>query len=262
MSKGKNENWQRETAVSIHDKTAGYFDQQYHHDHNLFHSEFLYGRWWIEKYFDEQLSKLSHGAKILDVGCGTGDQVFALLEKGFDAVGIEPSKEMKSFAEKRLPEGRVLSGTVIDLPFEDNTFDFVYAIEVFRYLNNADNLAGFREILRVLKPGGSFYGTYVNLFASDGYWFYYKIRQGSSKTPEYHVEFETPGSLRSRLKEAGFIDVTTKGAMIAGIRIAYKLGKGFGRLTARILKPIDRPFSNSWFFKPFAGHLIAIARKK
>ncbi|MGB8331685.1 MAG: class I SAM-dependent methyltransferase, partial [Polyangiales bacterium] len=92
-----------------------------------------------------------------------------LEDKGSSLHGSEPSTEMRRRAEQRLPKGTVQDGSVLSLPFADETFDFAGSIEVFRYLNAADNDLGHRELLRVVKPGGVFFGTYVNRFVADGF---------------------------------------------------------------------------------------------
>ena len=90
-----------------------------------------------------------------------------LLALGFDVTGIEPSAEMRRLAAEHVPMALVSDGSVLELAAGEATYDFVYAIEVFRYLDTADNAAGHREIVRVLKPGGIYFGTYVNKWALD-----------------------------------------------------------------------------------------------
>jgi hypothetical protein len=58
---------------------------------------------------------------------------------------------------EQVPEGLVSDGSVTDLPAGDRTLDFIYAIEVFRYLDTADN--GASRDLPALKPGGTYFGT-------------------------------------------------------------------------------------------------------
>ncbi len=121
---------------------------------------------------------------------------------GKQAVGIEPSAEMREQAVAALGPERVRDGSVLALDFEDDRFAFAYAIEVFRYLDAADNAAGHAEIARVLRPGGVYYGTYVNRFALDGFRQLTLVRRlrhrlGGAE-PACHMEFETPGASRWR----------------------------------------------------------------
>jgi len=49
--------------------------------------------------------------------------------------------------------------------------------------------------------------------------------------------------------------------MFAPIRIAYKFGKTVGSNVAKVLEPFDIKVSNQPALKPFAGHLLGIAKK-
>lgn len=169
------------------------------------------------------------------------------------------------YAESRLPAGTVKDGSVLNLPFADDFFDFVYAIEVFRYLNYEDNLRGIQEIRRVLKTGGLFFGTFVNFYSLDGAAILIGIRKLAerwfSKTLGFHTEFMTPRRLELKLRSVGFSDVQTHGAKIAGLHIAYNLGQPIGEACARLLEPIDPLLSDTPVLRVFAGHLIGIAQK-
>src|SRR6266436_4534326 len=80
-----------------------------------------------------------------------------------------------------------------------SSIDFVYGIDVFRYLDTRDNAEGHREIVRVLNPGGIYFGTYVNKWALYGFRQLSQLRMLARRVTgaprRYHVEFETPSSL-------------------------------------------------------------------
>jgi ubiquinone/menaquinone biosynthesis C-methylase UbiE len=257
--------WARESAISIHDQTADRFAWTYKIEAVQGSAlAFRYGRTQIEVHFDRQVAALPPTAKILDVGCGIGHQMQGLRSKGFEVCGVEPSENMRKIARTRLPDAAVRDGSVLDLPFENETFDFVYVIEVFRYLAHDDNLRGLQEVFRVLRPGGIFFGTFVNLFAMDGFKVLEELRSLREKWTHQprrcHVEFETPKSLERMLRSAGFSLVEIHGAMLASLRITYKLGP-IGMYLAKALKPADPVLSDAPLLRCFAGHLIGIARK-
>lgn len=87
---------------------------------------------------------------ILDVGCGTGANLEMLSQFG-DAEGVDVSQEALAFCLERGLKN-VRSGEAEKLPFEDETFDLVTALDVVEHLD--DDLAGLREMQRVLKSGG------------------------------------------------------------------------------------------------------------
>ena len=197
-------NWARKRAVDVHDETAGYFSAEYSSD-NVYDSPFRYGRSLIDERWKKAVDALPAGAQCLDIGSGIGAYMARLLDAGLQVRGIEPSAEMRKLARELVPEGLVADGSVTDLPVGDATQDFIYAIEVFRYLDAADNARGHREIVRALKPGGVFFGTYVNKWALDFYRQVRRAAKGAGHTREGGPPL--PCRVRDRLlapAEAGF----------------------------------------------------------
>jgi len=98
---------------------------------------------------------------ILDIGCGGGRTVYRLaaLAPGGTVTGLDYSATSvaasRDFNAKQIEAGqlRIELGSVAALPFADNTFDVVTAVETHYYW--PDLPANVREILRVLKPGGT-----------------------------------------------------------------------------------------------------------
>lgn len=88
--------------------------------------------------------------RILDVGCGTGANLLMLSKYG-DAEGVDVSEDALAFCRERGLEN-VKLGAAEKLPYDDGTFDLVTALDVVEHLD--DDLAGLREMRRVLRPGG------------------------------------------------------------------------------------------------------------
>ena len=89
-------------------------------------------------------------ARILDVGCGTGANLLMLSKFG-DAEGVDISPDALSFCKER-GLAKVKLGAAEELPYADGTFDLVTAFDVVEHMD--DDLAGLREMRRVLRPGG------------------------------------------------------------------------------------------------------------
>lgn len=91
------------------------------------------------------------GKKVLDVGCGKGRFARVLQERapGAEIWGLDISEEMLSF----VPEGiHTRAGAMTELPFDDATFDCVYATESLEHAVEIERAVG--ELCRVLKTGG------------------------------------------------------------------------------------------------------------
>lgn len=104
--------------------------------------------------------KVHNGAVALDVCCGTGDWTLALAEAagaGGRVTGLDFSSNMLSVAKKKVADSdykeiELVQGNAMELPFEDNTFDFVTI--GFGLRNVPDYMTVLKEMTRVAKPGG------------------------------------------------------------------------------------------------------------
>lgn len=98
---------------------------------------------------------------LLDVGCGGGRTLakLAAIATGGRIYGVDYSDESVAASKRTnrtaIDAGRmeVLSGSVSKLPFPDDMFDVVTAVETHYYW--PDLTGDLREILRVIKPGGT-----------------------------------------------------------------------------------------------------------
>ncbi len=97
------------------------------------------------------LDGLPSGARLLDVGCGTGVLVAEARRRGHDAVALEPDPEMAALAGDLLRD-EVIVGGLPDLPLADDGFDVVTANFVLNHVD--DPRAGARELAPGRRPGG------------------------------------------------------------------------------------------------------------
>ncbi len=108
----------------------------------------------ISRHFE---SAFPAGARVLDAGCGTGRDVVALLDMGFDAHGVEPNDAMRARAIERDPRLalRVAPASLPHLgqPFGGG-FDGVVCSAVLMHVPSADLDATLRALTAVLKPAG------------------------------------------------------------------------------------------------------------
>jgi ubiquinone/menaquinone biosynthesis C-methylase UbiE len=106
---------------------------------------------------DERLaflrSEVKAGDRALDLGCGDGSFTAALAHAGAQPVGADVADTALRRARAKHPELDFRLIAIDDaLPFDDGTFDVVWASEVIEHI--ADTARWLSEVRRVLAPGG------------------------------------------------------------------------------------------------------------
>lgn len=99
-------------------------------------------------------AKLSPGARLLDVGCGTGRWVRRYQELGFSPVGVDVTIGMLRIARSLRTTCPLAAGLAYNLPFSSDVFDCVSDITVVQHIPYRLQPEALREMIRVLKPGG------------------------------------------------------------------------------------------------------------
>lgn len=135
----------------------------------------LYGNCWVNfnpKQYDEATDLLTErmtknnvdlslikDKKVLDAGCGGGRYSIALSRLGAEKViGVDMGTKGVQFANKKAEElglkekVEFKEGNMLGLPFEDNSFDFVFSNGVIHH--TIDTEKGLAELARVVKPNG------------------------------------------------------------------------------------------------------------
>ena len=94
--------------------------------------------------------------KVLDYGCGIGDLSHFLLNAGIACEGLDSSIDSVTSTNQRFQGNPLWGGAQLStgkqIPYEDNTFDFIFFIETIEHLI-PENISGLlKEVRRVLKP--------------------------------------------------------------------------------------------------------------
>jgi len=128
---------------------------------NEIYAEFL-SQWDIHfysKYIDalagavplkKEQSVPASASRILDVGCGVGQVVLKLKERGYSAHGVDVSLANIARASSHSPECVVYDGR--HLPFADEFFDSAGALNVLEHVEEPEDF--LKELVRVIRPGG------------------------------------------------------------------------------------------------------------
>ena len=149
-------------------------------------------------------------AMILDIGCGGGRtlrRLAALAPEGnvvgvdYSAASVRVSRETNA-SEIKIGRVHIGQASVTALPFPDQTFDIVTAVETHYYW--PDLPANVREVLRVLKPGGTF-ALIAETYRGGPFRLLYGIIM-----PLIRAAFLSDQEHRELLAQAGFTEVATE----------------------------------------------------
>ena len=192
------------------------------------------------------------GKRVLDIGCGVGGPAFILARTyGADVVGTDLEPHLIEIAKERAAKLGLEEKTdfrVVEpgpLSFPDSSFDCVVSSGAFTQI--ADKLGMFKEVLRVLKPGGVL--SCYDWMKSEGeysddmlYWFKLEGLTYAMETPERHEEI---------LTEAGFVDIAITDASMwyrKNVRLEYEKIRGelYPRMLELIGKEESKHFVENW----------------
>jgi SAM-dependent methyltransferase len=88
------------------------------------------------------------GARVLDIGAGTGKLTRPLLERGLGVIAVEPVAGMRATLERTAPAADVRAGQAEVLPLGDAEVDAVVAGQAFHWFANPAALSEFARVLR------------------------------------------------------------------------------------------------------------------
>ena len=104
---------------------------------------------------------------MLELGCGTGHWTEFFSKLGFDVTATDASEAMLAVAKtKKFQNVHFRKADVLDLPFSDHSFSVITAITMLEFSENIPE--AFRQIRRVLSPGGWFFAGCLNVNSTLG----------------------------------------------------------------------------------------------
>lgn len=106
---------------------------------------------------DRVLAGAGPGARLLDVGCGTGGLLARAVGDGLVVSGVDVERRALAMAERAAPSAVLTVADAHELPFDDDAFDLVTLVQVLEHLTNP--VQALREAGRVCAPGGTVRAT-------------------------------------------------------------------------------------------------------
>lgn len=178
------------------------------------------------------------GARILDVGTGTGRVSVPLLERGADLVGCDLSLKMMGLLRQKFPAPRLAQADASRLPFPAGYFDALLTCHVMHLVGPWRQ--ALREYRRVLGPGGVYINAHTERVGES-------IRKQIREFWEEHLAFLGANSQRPGVRDDDELlaELVIMGADLQKIEVVR-----FSRLiTARevIQRIADRTQSATWY---------------
>ncbi len=144
------------------------------HYENLYLNEENFLRYpadWIVRFHNMFLrNNIPQGAKILDYGCGSGNNSIFFMQKGYSVFGVDTTPSFKNLVSKNLKLYNIDKSAIdnfnsidpydVVLNFPSNHFDFIFSNQVLYYLPGEGHIKRVCcEIKRILRPDGYVFFT-------------------------------------------------------------------------------------------------------
>src|SRR5690606_8032466 len=105
---------------------------------------------WVIRFHNMYLKKNLPSGRVLDYGCGSGNNSSLFIDKGYETYGVDVSQEAIDLVKVNLASRgldpkladnfSVISPHTPKLPFDNNTFDFILSNQVLYYLPNEQHI--------------------------------------------------------------------------------------------------------------------------
>ena len=233
---------------SCGDALVGGLRDKFGGDYEKFFSDYDKFRYAMESHIPACLDGLGvSGKRVLEIGLGQGADSESLIRRGARWSGVDLTSESVERVRTRLtlrdlPFDELKQGSVLDLPYEDNSFDMVFSHGVLLVVPDVDQAQ--QEIHRVLRPGGELVIMMYSRWSLN-----YLVAIGVVRRAALLAAFP--------LAKAGLIKADPDGGMLAAhLDNANKMGLGrYLRLKEFIHYNTDgpgNPYSSVWDRKRIA----------
>ena len=141
------------------DHIVGGLHQRFDDDHERFFAAYDAWRYDQESHIPEMLDRVDwRGRRVLEIGLGEGAESEQLIRRGALWSGLDLTDESVArvrarLTSRRLPHEDLRQGSVLDIPWPDDSFDLVFSHGVLHHVPDIHTAQA--EIHRVLRPGGA-----------------------------------------------------------------------------------------------------------
>jgi len=173
-----------------------------------------------------KMLKPSHGATLLDVGCGTGYFSRRFANNGLDVIGLDPNESMLAYASSLGNNVRYLEGNALEIPLADHSVDYCAAITSLCFVDEPKQ--AIHEMLRVSRRG-----TIIGLLNRESRLYQQKYGRGAYQG----ARWDTVNDIKNWLA-----DISDNNSNIEyGSAVFFPSGNPFARITEVFL-----PYRSLW----------------
>ena len=203
-----------------------------------------------------RLSGLKPGARVADLGCGSGAFTHRLKAAGYDCVGLDISPKLVELGRRKYPDIEFIEGDVEQLPFPDGGLDGILLSGVVHHLPDPSRCAA--EVFRVLRPGRfvAFDPNRMNPFM----WLY-RDRSSPFYSPAGVTENERPvlaHAVAAVFRRAGF-EVSSH--FLSGLAYRY-VASSRARLLLPIYNWVDGAVFGLGFMGPLRPFVLTVGERR
>ena len=158
-----------------------------------------------------------NNVKILDLGCGGGNNIWMLAREGYDVYGFDGSMKALELAKKRLDEetlkAGIKQGNFLDLPYEHDFFDAVIDDAAIESNIIRDIKLIFKQVYNVLSGRGRYHGMLISsdskssMVGSEIEKNTFADTTGAFINRKRTIHFFDEPELRTILDEVGFLNI-------------------------------------------------------
>jgi len=154
-----------------------------------------------EEHLEEFFKLLFKGAKVLDAGCAAGRDTALLAKRGLEMTGFDICDELLNVGRKNNKDIKFVQGTFLNLPFEDNQFDGIWARNCLLHLDSVSEVKkSLNEFSRVLKENGI---IHIQVIAQTGA-HETEIVKDQGTNHDRFFRYYKIGELKDWMEEVGF----------------------------------------------------------
>ncbi len=173
----------------------------------------------VLRYVDRILEGLPTGAKVLDLGCSTGNPIAKhVVQRGYRLTGVDQSQRMLEIAQREVPEAEFIHADMVEVDLQDR-FAAAIAWDSAFHVARKYHSALYQKLAQALQPEGklllSVGGTDPGDFSSSE-----SDAEGFTSEMHGHTFFYSgyePGVARKLIESAGFeielweVDASSRG---------------------------------------------------